>query len=106
MLVYRIAHKNFLDDLSGEGAKRYGGRWNTPGNAMLYTSFTVELAMLESLTHTTFSSLIKNFGIISLEISNKIPLMEIPMNHLPKNWQAFPSPVSLGKIGDEWLRKK
>jgi RES domain-containing protein len=106
MHLYRIAHKTFIDDLTGQGAKLYGGRWNTAGNAMIYSSFTIELAMLESLTHTTFSSLIKNFGIISFEVSDKIPVNEISINDLPKNWRTFPAPILLGKIGDQWLNGK
>lgn len=36
---------------SGEGARRYGGRWNTPGRPMVYTSLHLSLAALETLAH-------------------------------------------------------
>jgi RES domain-containing protein len=33
------------------GSKLHGGRWNTPGNAVLYASSTLALACLEVLVH-------------------------------------------------------
>ena len=53
---YRIATdtaKYHADDLSGIGAKRQGGRWNSPGMALCYTSTTRALAALETLVHLT-----------------------------------------------------
>ena len=51
MYVYRICRSVYANDLSGLGAKMYGGRWNRPGLAVLYTSFARSLAILELLVH-------------------------------------------------------
>lgn len=51
MELFRITRSEFQDDLTGEGAYKYGGRWNSPGNRMLYTSSRRSLAMLEILVH-------------------------------------------------------
>ena len=31
MLLYRIAKKAYIEDLSGLGSRLYGGRWNEKG---------------------------------------------------------------------------
>jgi len=38
-------------DLSGGGARRHGGRWNTPGKAAIYFSQDAALPVLETLVH-------------------------------------------------------
>jgi len=35
----------------GEGAWRFGGRWNSRGTRTVYTSATLSLAALETLVH-------------------------------------------------------
>ena len=52
MLVYRIARKKYINDLSGKGAELAGGRWNLKGLPAIYTSSTLALAMFEILVHT------------------------------------------------------
>lgn len=44
------------EDLSGEGAKRSGGRWNAVGTPMVYTSTNRALACLETVVHIAGSA--------------------------------------------------
>jgi len=48
---YRIADARF-GPADGEGARLYGGRWNSPGRAVIYACETYSGAMLEKLVHT------------------------------------------------------
>lgn len=48
--VWRICRRPFAD-LLGEGAKLHGGRWNSPGRALIYTADSVALAVLEVRVH-------------------------------------------------------
>ena len=54
MIVHRIATITpaySANDLSGEGAKASGGRWNSPGAAMVYCAENRALAILETFVH-------------------------------------------------------
>ncbi len=51
MRLYRFCRKRRANDLSGTGAKLVGGRWNSPGVAMLYTSENGALAFAEYWVH-------------------------------------------------------
>jgi len=48
--AFRVTRRPYAD-LSGEGARRVGGRWNSPGRASLYLAESRALAVLEVLVH-------------------------------------------------------
>jgi RES domain-containing protein len=48
VIVYRLAKASFTA-LDGEGARLYGGRWNSPGRPMIYAAASPSLAVLEVL---------------------------------------------------------
>ncbi len=50
MRVWRVCRRPFAD-LSGEGARLYGGRWNSPGRPMVYAAQSAALAVLEMRVH-------------------------------------------------------
>lgn len=69
MTVYRITKEQYADDLSGQGAYLYGGRWNKPGTYALYTSEARSLALLELLVHFNSHAALKHsYLFISLSI--------------------------------------
>ena len=106
MLVYRIAKmKERAMDLSGKGAFLYGGRWNSEGIFMLYTSTHASLAMLEVLVHADESEIPPQLFISQTEISEKAPIYQFPEEELPRNWRE-PDNLSLKKIGDRLMREK
>ena len=105
MFLYRITNKKYAADLSGAGAKQYGGRWNSVGKAVIYTSTSVSLATLEFLCHTAGTLIPKNFVIIKLESSDSITSAEIKVTTLPSDWRQYPAPIQLQIIGNKWLDK-
>ena len=75
MIVWRIATASPVyaaDDLSGEGARLTGGRWNSPGMALLYTSSTIALAVLETVVHLSSGGLPLNRYLIRIDIPDNL----------------------------------
>jgi RES domain-containing protein len=104
MLVYRIVKTKRAHDLSGEGARMYGGRWNSVGTPAIYTACSVSLATLEILVHTTLNFIPGNLVLVSIELPDSLSVKTIKNSELAKNWFRYPAPLSCAKIGDRWIR--
>ena len=87
MLVYRIAAEPFTADLSGEGERLFGGRWNPCGIPVLYTSESVALATLEVLVNVPPDYLSCGmFSRIAIHIPDDITEHTLPAASLPFDW--------------------
>ena len=102
MLVYRIAKTEYIHDLSGTGAKVYGGRWSKKGIGIIYTSENRALATVEYLVHVPLSLFPGNISIATLKIPDGIAPKEISISGLPANWRNYPAPLELAEIGTRW----
>lgn len=102
MVVYRIAKKKYIRDLSGTGARLSGGRWNNKGAGILYASESRALAIVETLVHVGLGILPKNMSIVSIQIRKGITPKEISTSDLPDNWRAYPSLPEVADIGTKW----
>lgn len=104
MLVWRLLRKRHLDQvLAGEGARRFGGRWNSRGVAVVYTSEILELALLEALVHLDVDALPKDYWQVCFDVDDG--LIEGPPKRLPKGWDAPPPYLPrVQRIGDAWVK--
>ncbi|MBM2839324.1 MAG: family phosphorylase, partial [Deltaproteobacteria bacterium] len=66
MDLFRIAKTKYINDLSGNGARVYGGRWNEKGVAVIYTSESRALAALEFLVHTPMALAPKDLSMLTI----------------------------------------
>jgi RES domain-containing protein len=89
----------------GERVGLYGGRWNSPGTRMVYTSSTISLAVLEILVHLQKASLFSSYSLISASFDDAF-LERQDHSELPDGWRAYPAPSELQRIGDEWVRSQ
>ena len=105
MKLYRITNSKYADDLSGKGAEIYGGRWNSPGKPVLYTSVTKSLSLLEVLVHLPYGITPKDLVLISLSISLDTKDIFLP-SELPDNWKQIPPSRQTREIGDQWLNER
>lgn len=89
---------------SGEGAKRYGGRWNRPGTALVYTSGTLALAVLETLVHLRPEDLRQGHVFFRVELPKDL---KVPMATwaLPEDWRREPPPTRTQDLGSTWAQE-
>jgi RES domain-containing protein len=104
ILAWRLIHKTHVASaFSGDGAKRYGGRWNSIGVKVVYASDSLALATMELMAHSIPYRSMKNFVFFKIEISDNL-ILTFDAKKLPKNWFQNPPPPSLQKIGDSWVK--
>lgn len=102
-LAYRIFKtKHASKWYDGEGARLFGGRWNSPGTRLLYASESLSLATLEMLVHLENESLLASYSFATLELSDKDILPVEKFGDLPANWYVYPAPADNQRIGDMW----
>ena len=101
--IFRICNGKYEDDLSGTGAKLYGGRWNSKGVPVNYFSSSKSLAVLELLVHSNINLLPDNLKIITLFVPSEIKIKTFNITELPENWKTYPAPIQNQILGDEWL---
>jgi RES domain-containing protein len=93
------------DDLSGAGAAAFGGRWNTKGRFVVYTSPVISLAVLESLAHSGDDISARNRFLVKITVPisvwNKRSVVR-PEN-LPVTWVSEPPGTATINYGDIWL---
>ena len=103
MEVYRIAKKEYLNDLSGTGAKINGGRWNREGLYMLYTSEHLSLAVLEILANQFRKKIDSRFGFLKLELPNDNIMEYSDIEELKEGWRVSQYNEQTIGLGTNWL---
>lgn len=102
MTIYRLAVQQYKDDLSGTGAKLYGGRWNSEGTPMLYTTENISLAVLEILVRTGIDLIPANYFLVTIEIPDSISIKTLNKDRLKKDWK---NDAAFTKwIGDQFVK--
>jgi RES domain-containing protein len=102
MEAWRITRaRKSAEAFSGEGARIYGGRWNSPGIRMVYTAGSRSLAILEILAHLTKSAPLDNYVLYRVECDDS--LVQI-LSDLPAGWNAEPPSAASQSMGDAWVR--
>jgi len=105
MVLYRIVNCSYADDLSGMGARLYGGRWNSEGKPAIYLASSRSLAVLEVLVHLPPLMIPDNYCLVEIEVPDN-SILDINIDDLPSNWNDVSPPAMLKRIGDEFLKKQ
>ena len=88
--------------MSGEGARRYGGRWNSIGRAAVYLGESLALAGMELLVHLKAERVLETYRKMPVFIPERL-VMHVEEDRLPQDW-AQPSLHPITQvIGDRWI---
>lgn len=104
MIVYRISNPLYSNDISGTGAKLMGGRWNSKGIPILYTSEHISLAVLEMLVNTKFQDYAIALDLVMIQIPASASLSEINISKIKKEWIRDVDYTSF--MGDAFIKDK
>lgn len=105
MLVWRITRERY-QALDGEGARLNGGRWNSDGVAVVYTSSTLSLAALEYLVHVDIDDVPDDLVALKIEVPDDAVEEEVRLEDLPDDWRLLEDDPACASKGDDWARGK
>lgn len=91
--------------LSGGGAYRQGGRWNSPGRAVVYMAESLSLCVLETLVHMVKLPMMQNFQHVWVDIPETL-ITALEKDKLPDDWKSVPARSNTKQIGDRWFESK
>ena len=103
MIVYKLSKAKYHLDLSGKGAELYGGRWNSKGVAMLYTSESRALAFAEVAIHIPVGIVPKDYFLVSITVPDTTRILKLTETDMPPDWRSNPHSNSTQIIGDQFV---
>ena len=104
IVVWRLSREVYAaESFSGEGSRRFGGRWSPAGLSVAYSSESRSLAALEVLANVRDPAIL--FARPWVVIAAAIPgeLIEHP-SRVPPNWRDTPYPSETQRFGAEWIQ--
>ena len=104
MRVWRLCRRAHAAP-NGEGARRYGGRWNQRGTALVYTSASASLAVLEYLVHLDPEDAPPDLILVPADIAPAVVIRELRIAELPADWRSLPASDALARMGTSWARR-
>ena len=104
MRFWRICRRRYAADAAkGEGARLYGGRWNSRGVPMVYASTSLALAAVETFVNLEPNLQPKDLISIEGNIPDGLEISRVDLKTLPANWHETRD-ESLRRFGDDWIR--
>lgn len=101
--AYRVVKaRHARTAFTGEGARLAGGRWNRPGEAVVYTSASLALAAIETFIHLGEAGLHIRFVYFRVEIPEEAPMQRC--RRPPPGWRAEPPGAPSVRYGSRWVR--
>ena len=89
--------------MSGEGARLYGGRWNSRGVRVAYASTSLALAAVETFVNLEPNLRPPDLVSIAGSIPEAVKVQRLDLKALPPNWHVTRD-ESLRSFGGEWIR--
>jgi len=104
--VWRLTRKTYADDaFTGEGARRFGGRFNSPGTRVVYAADSLALALIETLVGLVDYEDLYDYVFFRAELDAR-HVDVLPPEDLPDGWDARPPKAASRQVGDAWLGER
>ena len=100
--IYKAKYSAHAFD--GEGARQFGGRFNSVGTPAVYVASSISLAVLEMLVHLNRSQLLQHYRVRSVSFDDSL-MVKLDLKRLPRDWRSSPPSVATQQIGDEWVAR-
>jgi RES domain-containing protein len=105
MRFWRICRRRYAAEAaSGEGARLYGGRWNSRGVRVVYASTSLALAAVETFVNLEPNLIPADLVSIEGEVPDSLTTRRLDLDVLAVRWYESRD-ESLRQFGDEWIRK-
>src|SRR5690554_3261912 len=105
MNIYRITKTQYAKDLTGTGAKLFGGRWNHSDVPCIYTAASRALSVLEYAVNINVDFIPRALSLCIFEIDES-QIFSVKKEELPGNWRETPAPRSTKDFGTELLQNE
>jgi RES domain-containing protein len=103
--VWRICRAvHAADAFSGEGARRFGGRWNSRGVRMVYASTSLSLAAIEYFIHLEPMLGPDDLVYVSATLPAGEPALQLKTGGLPADWRS--DEIATRELGDGWIHQR
>jgi RES domain-containing protein len=96
--VFRVCRARYAR-LDGAGAKLAGGRWNSPGRAVVYMAESIALAVLENLVHMTRQDFPRGYVCVAAVLPDGVSIIHERDLRLDRALEG----LSEQQLGDWWL---
>jgi RES domain-containing protein len=101
--AWRLVHKRrAATAFGGDGARRYGGRWNSKGQKAIYLADSLALAVMEIMVHAMVYSDLATYVYFKVQLTKDL-IRTVDPSSLPHRWRDDPAPVACKRFGDLWL---
>jgi RES domain-containing protein len=97
--------KHAKSAFTGEGARLYGGRWNSKGTPVIYTAGSLALAALEMLVHLQAPQVLEAYLAAPVTFDEKL-VSDLQQASLPRDLFKTPAPWVLQYLGNTWVREQ
>jgi RES domain-containing protein len=92
--AYRVCRAVYARP-DGEGARRAGGRWNSPGRAVAYMAESISLCVLENLVHMEKPDFPEKYVIVAALIPESVRVLDVAEFRRPRETEP--------ETGDRWI---
>ena len=102
--AWRVVNaNNAASALTGDGARRFGGRWNSTGRPAIYAADSLAYAMIEILVHIDPAIPMSTFVALELDLPED-SIVDFQRGSFPPSWPSRATLHVTQALGDAWLR--